>query len=139
VRRASGWLCVQTGLLLACAAMALLLSTVGLYALIQYSVATRTHEIGVRMALGARGADIGRMVLGEGLLLALAGLAVGLAGSWWLARTASALLFGVGGADPPTLAAVSAVTLAVAIAASYLPARRAARISPIVALRRRIL
>jgi len=130
---------VQTGLLLACAAVAFLLSSIGLYALIQYSVVTRTHEIGVRMALGARASDIGRMVLGEGLALAMAGLAAGLIASWWLARAASTLLFGVGAADPPTLVAVSALALAVAAAASYLPARRAARISPIVALRRRVL
>jgi len=129
---------LQTGLLIACAAMAFLLSSIGLYALIQYSVVTRTHEIGVRMALGARASDIGRMVLGEGLALAMAGLAAGLIASWWLARTASTLLFGVGAADPPTLVAVSALALAVATAASYLPARRAARISPIVALRRRV-
>ena len=127
---------VQTGLLLACAAVAFLLSSIGLYALIQYSVVTRTHEIGVRMALGARASDIGRMVLGEGLALAMAGLAAGLIASWWLARAASTLLFGVGAADPPTLVAVSALATAVAAAASYLPARRAARISPIVALRR---
>jgi ABC-type antimicrobial peptide transport system permease subunit len=129
---------VQTSLLLGCALMALLLSTLGLYALIQYSVVTRTHEIGVRMALGARAADIGRMVVGEGLALATAGLAVGLGASWWLARTASTLLFGVDAADPPTLVAVSALATAVAVAASYLPARRASRISPIIALRRRV-
>ena len=88
------------------------------------------------MALGARPGDIGRMVAGEGLVLAVCGLAVGLAGAWWLARAASALLFGVGAADPPTLVAVSALATMVAGVASYLPARRAARISPIVALRR---
>jgi putative ABC transport system permease protein len=90
------------------------------------------------MALGAQNADIGRMVLGEGLGLAIAGLAVGLVASWWLARAASTLLFGVGAADPPTLVAVSALAIAVAAAASYLPARRASRISPVVALRRRV-
>ena len=74
----------------------------------------------------------------RGLALAMAGLAAGLIASWGLARTASTLLFGVGAADPPTLVAVSALALAVAAAASYLPARRAARISPIVALRRRV-
>jgi predicted permease len=130
---------VQAVLLLACAIVTLLLATLGLYALIQHSVVARTHEIGVRMALGARPADISQMVAGEGLVLALAGLAAGLAASWWLARTASALLFGVGAADPPTLVAVSALALAVAAVASYVPARRAARISPIVALRRRVL
>jgi hypothetical protein len=130
---------VQTALLVGCAALALLIASLGLYALIQQSVVSRTHEIGVRMALGARPADIGLMVAGEGVLLALGGLAAGLAGAWWLARAASSLLFGVGAADPPTLAAVSALTMAVAGAASYLPARRAARIAPVVALRRRAL
>ena len=130
---------VQAALLLACAVVTLLLATLGLYALIQHSVVARTHEIGVRMALGARPADIGRMVAGEGLLLAMAGLAVGLIGAWWLARAASSLLFGVGAADPPTLIAVSALAITVAAAASYLPARRATRIAPVVALRRRAL
>jgi predicted permease len=130
---------VQTAVLLGCAAMALLLSTLGLYGLIQYSVVTRTHEIGVRMALGARGEDIGRMVVGEGLALAVAGLIVGLVGAWWLARTASTLLFGVGAFDPPTIVAVSTLALAVAAAAAWLPARRAARVAPIIALRRRAL
>jgi predicted permease len=128
---------VQSSLLLACAGLALLIASLGLYALIQQSVVSRTHEIGVRMALGARAADISRMVVGEGLVLAAAGLVLGLAGAWWLARTASSLLFGVGAADPPTLFVVSALGLTVAVAASYLPARRAARIAPIVALRRR--
>ncbi len=130
---------VQSALVIGCAALALLLSTLGLYALVQYSVVSRTHEIGVRMALGARGTDIGRMVVGEGLALAAAGLAVGLVIAWWLARAASTVLFGVGAADPLTLVAVSALGLAVAASASYLPARRAARIAPIVALRRRVV
>ncbi len=130
---------VQAALLVACAVVTLLLATLGLYALIQHSVVARTHEIGVRMALGARPADIGRMVAGEGLLLAMAGLAVGLIGAWWLARAASSLLFGVGAADPPTLIAVSALAIAVAGLASYLPARSATRMAPIVALRRRAL
>jgi predicted permease len=128
---------VQAALLLSCAIVTLLLAMLGLYALIQHAVVARTHEIGVRMALGARGADIRRMVLGEGLVLVLAGLAVGLVGAWWTARAAAALLFGVGAADPPTLAAVAALTLIVAAAASYLPALRASRVSPIVALRQR--
>ena len=127
---------VQTALLVGCAAMTLLLAALGLYALIQQSVVTRTHEIGVRMALGARPADIGRMVVGEGLVLALVGLAAGLAGAWWLARAASTLLFGVTAFDPPTMAAASLLALGVAAAAAWLPARRAARVAPIVALRR---
>jgi putative ABC transport system permease protein len=130
---------VQTLLLVGCAIMTLLLATIGLYALIQQSVVTRTHEIGVRMALGAQPADIGRMVVGEGLALALAGVAVGLAGAWSMARLASTLLFGVGAFDPPTMVAVSMLALAVAAAAAWLPARRAARVAPIIALRRRAL
>ncbi len=129
---------LQTALLLACATITLLLAALGLYTLIQHAVAARTHEIGVRMALGARPADIGWMIAGEGLALAASGLAIGLAGAWALSRAASALLFGVGAADPPTLIAVSAVAIAVAAAASSLPARRAARLAPILALRRRV-
>ena len=125
-------------LLASFAVLALILAAIGIYGVMSQLVQQTTHEIGVRMALGARASDIGRMVLGEGLVLAMAGLALGLAASWWLARAASALLFGVGAADPPTLVAVSALATAVAAAASYLPARRAARISPIVALRRRV-
>jgi len=130
---------VQTSLLVACAALALLIASLGLYALIQQSVVTRTHEIGVRMALGARPADIGRMIAGEGLALAIGGLVIGLSGAWALARAASSLLFGVGAADPPTLIAVSCLAIAVAAAASYVPARRATRIAPVIALRRRVL
>ncbi|MEO5823514.1 MAG: FtsX-like permease family protein, partial [Vicinamibacteraceae bacterium] len=130
---------VQTALLLGGAAMTLLLAAIGLYALIQHSVVTRTHEIGVRMALGARPSDIGRMVVGEGLVLAAVGLGVGLASAWALARTALTLLFGVGAFDPPTLVTVSVVAIVVAAAASYLPARRATRVAPIVALRTRAL
>ncbi len=130
---------VQAALLAACAIVTLLLAMLGLYALIQHAVAARSHEIGVRMALGARPTDIRRMVVGEGLVLVLAGLAVGLLGAWWLAGVASALLFGVGAADPPTLVAVATLTLVVATMASYVPASRAARISPVVALRRRVL
>jgi putative ABC transport system permease protein len=130
---------IQVSLLAGCAALALLIAGIGLYSLIQQSVVSRTHEIGVRMALGARPGDIGRMIAGEGLALAIGGLAAGVVASSWLARAASALLFGVGASDPSTLAAVSLVALAVAGAASYLPARRAARIAPVVALRRRAL
>jgi ABC-type antimicrobial peptide transport system permease subunit len=130
---------VQASLFAGGAALALLIAALGLYALIQQSVVSRTHEIGVRMALGARPADIRRMVAGEGIRLALAGLAIGLVGAAWLAGAASSLLFGVGAADPLTLAAVAILMLAVAAAASFVPARRATRIAPLTALRRRTL
>jgi putative ABC transport system permease protein len=126
----------QTWLLSALSAAALLLATIGLFGLMQHSVATRTQEIGVRMALGARGGDIFRMVVREGLLLSLAGLGIGLVGASWLGRAVSSLLFGVTAMDPATLAAASALLVAVATLACVVPARRAMRVAPIVALRR---
>jgi putative ABC transport system permease protein len=111
------------------------MAAVGIYGLIQYSVATRTQEIGLRMAIGAQAGDIFRLMIGEGLTLCLTGLALGLAGAWWLGRAVSSLLFGVTASDPLTFATVSLLLTAVAIAASYLPARRATRVNPMVALR----
>lgn len=128
----------QTSLLTGFSVVALLLATIGIYGLIQYSVATRTHEIGIRMALGARAEDIFRMVVREGLMLSLAGLGLGLVGAVWLGRAGSSLLFGVAAADPATLVTVSVTLIAVAAAASYLPARRATGVSPLVALQQRV-
>lgn len=125
----------QTSLITGFSLMALLLAAVGIYGLIQYSVATRTQELGLRMAVGARAGDIFRLVLGEGLGLCLAGLALGLVAAWWLKRLASSLLFGVDAGDPWTFAAVSLLLATVALAACYLPARRAAALDPVVALR----
>jgi putative ABC transport system permease protein len=125
----------QTLLLTGFSIVALLMAAVGIYGLIQYSVATRTQEIGVRQALGAPAGDIFRMILGEGLMLSLTGLALGLVGAWGLGRVGSSLLFGVTAGDPLTFMAVSLLLTAVAVAASYLPARRAMRVAPIVALR----
>jgi predicted permease len=125
----------QTSLLTGFALVALLMAAVGIYGLIQYSIAARTREIGVRMAIGARPADIFRMMIGEGLTLSLAGLGLGLIGAWWLGRAVSGLLFGVGAGDPLTFAAVALLLTAVALAACYIPARRAARVDPTVALR----
>jgi putative ABC transport system permease protein len=125
----------QTALLTAFSLVALLLAAVGIYALIQYSVATRTQEIGLRQSIGADTGDIFRMIVGEGLTLSLAGLALGLLGAWWLGRAVSGLLFGVTAGDPLTFAAVSLLLTAVALAASYVPARRAMAVDPIVALR----
>jgi putative ABC transport system permease protein len=130
---------LQMWLLTGCAALALLLATVGIYGLIQYSVAARTHEIGIRRALGAQAGDIFRMVIGEGVILSLAGLGLGLAGAWWLGEAASSLLFGVSATDPVTFAAVSLLVMAVTFAGCCLPARRAMRVAPIVALQQRVM
>jgi putative ABC transport system permease protein len=125
----------QTSLLTGFSVVALLMAAVGIYGLIQYSVAARTQEIGLRMAIGAQRGDIFRMVIGEGLMLALTGLFLGLVGAWWLGRAGSSLLFGVTAADPLTFIAVSLLLTAVASAACYFPARLAMKVDPMVALR----
>jgi putative ABC transport system permease protein len=125
----------QTSLLFGFSLAALLMAAIGIYGLIQYSIALRTREIGIRIAIGAPASGIFRMVLGEGLKLALIGLAAGLAGSFWLARIASSLLFGVTATDPATFLTVSLLLVAVAGAACYFPARRAMKVDPIAALR----
>jgi predicted permease len=125
----------QTSLLTGFSVVALLMAAVGIYGLIQYSIATRTREIGLRMALGAQGGDIFRMIIGEGLTLSLAGVAIGLVGALWLGRAGSSLLFGVTASDPLTFTTVSLLLTAVATAACYFPARRAMRVDPMVALR----
>ncbi len=122
-------------LLVIAAAMALLLGAVGIYGVISYVVSQRTQEIGVRMALGAKRRDIVRMVLGEGLLVTAAGLVLGLAGAWGMTRLMVALLFGVQPTDPATFTAVPLVLAAVALVASWLPARRAADVEPLEAIR----
>jgi predicted permease len=124
----------QTSLLTGFSVVALVIAAVGIFGLIQYSVATRTQEIGLRMAIGARPGEIFRMMIGEGLILGLIGLAFGLVGAWWLGEAASSLLFGVTATDPLTFTAVSLLLMAVAAAASYVPARRAMKVDPIVAL-----
>ena len=125
----------QTLLLTGFSVVALLIATVGIYGLIQYSIATRTQEIGLRIAIGAQAGDILRMIIVEGLRLTLIGLAVGLVGAWWLARAGSSLLFGVTATDPLTFITVSLLLTLVAAGACYFPARRAMRVDPIVALR----
>jgi putative ABC transport system permease protein len=125
----------QTSLLMVFALIALVLAAVGIYGLIRYSIATRSREIGIRIAVGAQRGDIMRMILREGLSLSLIGLALGLAGALWLGRLLSGLVFGVTATDLPTFAAVSVLLTTVALVASYLPARRAARIDPVAALK----
>ena len=122
-------------LLAAFAVFALILAALGIYALISYSVTQRTREIGIRMALGASARDVQARILGQTLRLAVIGLAIGLVASSLLARGVSALLFGVTAGDPQTFAGMIAVLAIVALVAGYLPARRASRIDPMVALR----
>ena len=117
------------------AAVALLLSSVGIYGVISYVVSQRTRELGVRMAMGAEQSDVSRMVLKQAFVLAGGGVVIGLAGAMGLTRLMSSLLFGVSPMDPVTFGAVAVGLSAVALLASYLPARRAANVDPVVALR----
>ena len=117
------------------AALALLLSSIGIYGVISYLVSQRTREIGIRIALGAPRSEILRMILGHGANMALVGVALGLAGALALTRLMSSLLFGVSATDPPTFLGVACLLTLVALAACYIPARRATRVDPIIALR----
>jgi putative ABC transport system permease protein len=125
----------QTFLLGVFGALGLVLAIVGIYGVISYSVSQRTHEIGIRMALGANPSHVMRLILTEGLNLALVGIATGMAASFALTRLMSTLLFGVSATDPLTFASVTLVLIAVALAACYIPARRAMQVDPMAALR----
>jgi putative ABC transport system permease protein len=117
------------------AAVALLLASVGIFGVLNYAVAQRTQEIGLRVALGAQTRDVLRLVLGQGLRLILFGLAVGLTASLALTRVLAGMLFGVTPTDPLTFVAVSFLLASVALLACYIPARRATKVDPLVALR----
>jgi putative ABC transport system permease protein len=117
------------------AALALTLAAIGIYGVISYSVTQRRPEIGMRMALGAQWQDIVRLIVGHGARLALTGIAIGIAASFALTRLMKTLLFGVSATDPITFVSVSILLLVVAVAACYIPALRAMRVDPMVALR----
>jgi putative ABC transport system permease protein len=117
------------------AALALLLAMVGLYGVISYSVAQRSHEFGIRMALGAAKSDILSLVVAQGFRLAMAGIVVGMAGALALTRVLKSLLFGITPTDPSTFGAVALLLVGVTLLASYIPARRATQVDPMVALR----
>jgi len=117
------------------AALAVLLSAIGIYGLVSYSVAQRTHEIGIRMAMGAGRGDVLRLVMKNGLLLAAVGIVLGSGAAYWLTRLIANQLYGVTPTDPVTFASVALALLAVALLACYLPARRAASLDPMAALR----
>ncbi|MGZ5565233.1 MAG: FtsX-like permease family protein, partial [Chthoniobacterales bacterium] len=117
------------------AGIAVALASIGLYGVMSYSVSQRTREIGIRMALGAQRADVLRLVVRQGMLLTLVGVALGLGGSLGLTRLISSLLFGVSATDIGTFGAVSTLLLLIALLACWLPARRASGVDPMVALR----
>ena len=127
--RATGWLLGVSGVL------AVVMTAIGLFGVIAYVVSQRTHEIGVRMALGARQSDVLKMVMGQGLRLTAIGLAIGLGAALGAARLLAPLLYGIGANDPLTMTAVAVTLAAIALSACYLPARKAMRVDPSVALR----
>jgi putative ABC transport system permease protein len=117
------------------AAIALALAAIGIYGIIAYAVTERTHEIGVRLALGAQRRDVMTMIVAQGMAMTAAGTVVGLVAALLVTRLMSSLLFGVSAADPITFTAITVLLAAVAFVACYIPARRATLVDPLVALR----
>jgi putative ABC transport system permease protein len=117
------------------AALAVVLASIGIYGVISYAVGQRTNEIGLRVTLGAQRADVLRLVLGDGAVMALLGVSIGTAAAFGLTHLLANMLYGISARDPVTFAIVAILLSAVALAASYIPARRAMRVDPMVALR----
>ena len=125
----------QMALLGAFAGLALLLASIGLYGVLSYAVTQRSKEIGLRMALGASAGDVTRLVVGHGIALTGAGLAIGLVTSWASTRALKGLLYGISSTDPTTIAGVAALLMLISLSACWIPSRRASRLDPIVILR----
>jgi putative ABC transport system permease protein len=125
----------QARLLAVFALLAVSLAVIGIYGVLAYGVASRTREIGIRVALGARTEDVMRMVMKRTLLLAAGGLALGIAGALFATRALATMLYDVKPNDAPTIAGVAAMVCAVTLAAGWIPARRAAKVDPLIALR----
>jgi putative ABC transport system permease protein len=117
------------------AALALALAAVGIYGVISYTVAQRTHEVGIRIALGAKPLDVMRLVIRQGMKPVIIGMAIGLFAAFLASRVLESLLYEVSATDPVTYVAIAAILSSVALVACYLPARRASRVDPVVALR----
>jgi len=113
----------------------LTLAAVGIYGVFSYSIAQRTHEMGIRIALGAGSADVLKLVVGHGLKLAIAGVAIGLVGAFLVTQVMKSLLFEVSATDPLTFALIPLILTGVALLSSYVPARRATKVDPMIALR----